>query len=53
MSYTTIVTHGVCILKGRYLPVYATAIYDQNTDLEEKGITPVNLKSVLIGNPSK
>lgn len=40
-------------LKGRYLPVYATAIYDQNTDLEEKGITPVNLNSVLIGNPSK
>lgn len=53
MSYTTIVTQGVYLLKGRYLPVYATAIYDQNAELEEEGITPVNLKSVLIGKPLK
>ncbi|KLO18953.1 alpha/beta-hydrolase [Schizopora paradoxa] len=35
---------------GRYLPVYASAIYDQNVILEEKGLTPINLKSIAIGN---
>ncbi|KAI5116945.1 hypothetical protein M0805_003673 [Coniferiporia weirii] len=35
---------------GRYLPVYAAAIYDQNKDLVAKGPTPVNLKSIMIGN---
>ncbi|KAI5117301.1 hypothetical protein M0805_008565 [Coniferiporia weirii] len=35
---------------GRYLPVYAAAIYDQNKALVAKGLTPVNLKSVMIGN---
>ncbi|THH05832.1 hypothetical protein EW145_g4513 [Phellinidium pouzarii] len=35
---------------GRYLPVYAAAIYDQNADLIAKGLTPINLKSIMIGN---
>ncbi|KAI0635406.1 serine carboxypeptidase [Trametes polyzona] len=35
---------------GRYLPVFASAIYDQNAALVEAGITPVNLSSVMIGN---
>ncbi|KAH8108856.1 serine carboxypeptidase [Phellopilus nigrolimitatus] len=35
---------------GRYLPVYAAAVYDQNEMLVSKGFSPVNLKSVMIGN---
>ncbi|KZT39125.1 serine carboxypeptidase [Sistotremastrum suecicum HHB10207 ss-3] len=35
---------------GRYLPVYASAIYDYNTVLEAAGVEPINLKSVMIGN---
>ncbi|KZS92434.1 serine carboxypeptidase [Sistotremastrum niveocremeum HHB9708] len=35
---------------GRYIPVYASAIYDYNTVLKEAGIEPINLKSVMIGN---
>ena len=34
---------------GRYLPVYAAAVYDQNEYLIQKGLTPVNLQSVMIG----
>jgi cathepsin A (carboxypeptidase C) len=35
---------------GRYLPVFASAILDGNKDLVAKGLDPVNLKGVLIGN---
>ncbi|KAJ7189724.1 serine carboxypeptidase [Mycena pura] len=35
---------------GRYLPVYAAAVYDQNPLLIEAGIPPINLTSVMIGN---
>ncbi|KAF9049221.1 serine carboxypeptidase [Hymenopellis radicata] len=35
---------------GRFLPVYASVIYDQNTFLVKQDMTPVNLSSVLIGN---
>ncbi|KAF9444146.1 alpha/beta-hydrolase [Macrolepiota fuliginosa MF-IS2] len=35
---------------GRYLPVFAAEVYDQNTRLVEAGFTPINLQSVLIGN---
>ncbi|EMD33353.1 hypothetical protein CERSUDRAFT_68006 [Gelatoporia subvermispora B] len=35
---------------GRYLPVFATAIYEQNAKLKAAGLTPINLKSVMIGN---
>ncbi|KAF4563804.1 hypothetical protein EYR36_003046 [Pleurotus pulmonarius] len=35
---------------GRYLPVYASEIYDQNARLVEQGLTPINLTSIMIGN---
>ncbi|KAH9934971.1 Alpha/Beta hydrolase protein [Fomitopsis serialis] len=35
---------------GRYLPLFAAAILDQNSRLIEYGIPPVNLTSVMIGN---
>ncbi|KAI0807995.1 serine carboxypeptidase [Fomes fomentarius] len=35
---------------GRYLPVYASAVLDQNAELVKRGITPINLSSVMIGN---
>ena len=34
---------------GRYLPVFASAIYDLNPRLVKGGYTPINLSSVLIG----
>ncbi|KAL0569103.1 hypothetical protein V5O48_012864, partial [Marasmius crinis-equi] len=35
---------------GRYIPVFASAVYDQNALLLEAGMTPVNLSSIMIGN---
>ncbi|KAG8700553.1 hypothetical protein FRC09_005890 [Ceratobasidium sp. 395] len=35
---------------GRYLPVFASEIVDQNKRAEAGGFAPINLKSVLIGN---
>ncbi|KAH9924334.1 serine carboxypeptidase [Epithele typhae] len=35
---------------GRYLPVYAAAVYDQNTELVKAGMSPINLSSVMMGN---
>ncbi|KAF4622848.1 hypothetical protein D9613_001368 [Agrocybe pediades] len=35
---------------GRYLPLFASAVYDQNVKLVAAGMTPVNLQSVMIGN---
>jgi len=35
---------------GRYIPLFAAAVYDQNAKLKEAGMTPINLKSVMIGN---
>ncbi|KAJ7818241.1 serine carboxypeptidase [Mycena olivaceomarginata] len=35
---------------GRYIPVFAAEVYDQNTKLAEAGLTPINLTSVMIGN---
>ncbi|TFK48038.1 hypothetical protein OE88DRAFT_1665085 [Heliocybe sulcata] len=35
---------------GRYIPVFASAVYDQNVKLVEAGLTPINLSSVMIGN---
>ena len=39
------------LCQGRYLPVYASKLYDTNSELVAKGssITPVNLTSVVIG----
>lgn len=36
--------------QGRYLPVFASEIVDQNKRAEAGGFAPINLKSVLIGN---
>ncbi|TFK72336.1 serine carboxypeptidase [Pluteus cervinus] len=35
---------------GRYIPVFASAVYDQNQQLIENGLTPINLVSAMIGN---
>ncbi|KAJ7262497.1 Alpha/Beta hydrolase protein [Mycena rebaudengoi] len=35
---------------GRYLPLFAAEIYDQNPRLVEAGLPPINLTSVMIGN---
>ncbi|THU80417.1 peptidase S10, serine carboxypeptidase [Dendrothele bispora CBS 962.96] len=35
---------------GRYIPLFASAIYDQNPQLVQNGFTPINLTSVMIGN---
>ncbi|TFK72338.1 serine carboxypeptidase [Pluteus cervinus] len=35
---------------GRYIPLFASAIYDQNVALEASGLTPINLVSAMIGN---
>ncbi|KAJ7782756.1 Alpha/Beta hydrolase protein [Mycena metata] len=35
---------------GRYVPVFAAEVYDQNIKLIDAGLTPINLTSVMIGN---
>ncbi|KAI0744981.1 serine carboxypeptidase [Earliella scabrosa] len=35
---------------GRSVPVFASAVYDQNTKLVAAGMTPINLTSVMLGN---
>ncbi|KDQ49589.1 hypothetical protein JAAARDRAFT_42760 [Jaapia argillacea MUCL 33604] len=35
---------------GRYIPIFAAEVYDQNPKLIEAGLTPINLKSAIIGN---
>ena len=35
--------------QGRFLPVFAAAVYDQNARLVEAGLAPVNLDSVILG----
>lgn len=37
---------------GRYIPVFAAAVYDQNPKLIASGITPINLTSIMIGMSS-
>lgn len=37
-------------MQGRYLPVFASEIYDQNQLAEKDGRSTLNLKSVIIGN---
>jgi hypothetical protein len=39
----------MCLSQGRYLPLFAAAVYDQNPRLVEAGLTPINLTSVIIG----
>ncbi|KAF6758881.1 serine carboxypeptidase, partial [Ephemerocybe angulata] len=35
---------------GRYIPVFAAEVYDQNRRLVEQGVQPINLTSIMIGN---
>ncbi|KAI0048898.1 serine carboxypeptidase [Auriscalpium vulgare] len=35
---------------GRYIPLFASEIYDQNALLVANGLTPINLTSAMIGN---
>lgn len=42
--------HGAETLKGIYLPNFASAVVDQNVRIAKEGRTPINLKSVMIGN---
>ncbi|KAI0058953.1 serine carboxypeptidase [Artomyces pyxidatus] len=35
---------------GRYIPLFASAVYDQNVQLVQAGLTPINLTSAIIGN---
>ncbi|KZT09098.1 alpha/beta-hydrolase [Laetiporus sulphureus 93-53] len=35
---------------GRYIPVFASEVYDQNSKLVEAGMSPINLTSIMIGN---
>ncbi|PPQ84538.1 hypothetical protein CVT25_007608 [Psilocybe cyanescens] len=35
---------------GRYIPVFASEIYDQNKKLAKAGLAPINLTSIMIGN---
>ena len=35
--------------QGRYIPVFAAEVYDQNAKLAAAGMTPINLQSVMIG----
>ncbi|KAI0778827.1 serine carboxypeptidase [Trametes elegans] len=35
---------------GRYIPVFASAVYDQNAGLVDAGLNPINLSSIMIGN---
>ena len=42
-------SHDSLTSQGRYIPMFAAAIYDQNAQLIEAGMSPVNLSSVMIG----
>ncbi|KAG5640325.1 hypothetical protein DXG03_009214 [Asterophora parasitica] len=35
---------------GRYLPLFASEVYDQNARLVKAGVTPINIASIIIGN---
>ena len=37
------------IIQGRFLPVFAAEIVDQNPKLEASGLSPINLASLMIG----
>ena len=36
--------------QGRYIPLFASAVFDGNKALVAEGKTPINLQSVMIGN---
>ena len=35
--------------QGRYIPAFATQVYDQNAALIAAGLTPINLTSIMLG----
>ncbi|XP_006461495.1 hypothetical protein AGABI2DRAFT_69247 [Agaricus bisporus var. bisporus H97] len=35
---------------GRYIPLFASAVYDNNARRVDAGLSPINLKSAMIGN---
>jgi carboxypeptidase C (cathepsin A) len=35
---------------GRYVPVFASHIWDRNQVAESEGRTPINLQSIMLGN---
>lgn len=37
------------ISQGRYIPLFAAEVYDQNSKLVDAGLTPINLTSIMIG----
>lgn len=37
-------------MQGRYLPVFASAVYDHNFDRRADGLQPINLQSLAIAN---
>ena len=37
------------IIQGRYLPVFAAEIYDNNKNLVKAGLDPINLNSIIMG----
>jgi len=42
-------TCGLSNAQGRYLPIFASAVYDNNKALVAAGKEPINLQSVMIG----
>ena len=38
--------------QGRYIPVFAAEVYDQNMHLIQAGMTPINLTSIMLGQDS-
>ncbi|KAI0264975.1 serine carboxypeptidase [Gloeopeniophorella convolvens] len=43
-------SYGAWGMQGRYIPLFASAVYDQNAFLVKQGLTPINLTSAIIGN---
>ena len=37
------------IEKGRFIPVFASEIFDQNARLRNAGLHPVNISSIMLG----
>ena len=39
----------IVVWQGRYVPMYAAAVFDRNAELVEAGIAPINLTSIMLG----
>jgi len=44
-----IVLNDLTYQQGRYLPLFASAIYEQNKELTNEGLSALNLVSIMIG----